>query len=349
MEFVTPPPLESGDEVAVLAPSSGLAAEYPHVYERGLERLRTTFDLEPVSYPTATASSSTLAGDPAARARDLETAFADPDVRGVIATIGGNDQIRVLSHLDLDVLAENPTRFYGLSDSTNLALALWNRGIVSYYGGHLLTEFAFPGALPDYLEAGLRSALFDDALGEIEPAPRFTDQDLSWDDPSNLERRPEMEDNPGWRWAGGDESVTGRTWGGSLEIITLHLAADRYLPPPDALDGAVLVLETSEEQPAASMVRRSMQALGERGLLSRFDAILVGRAKARSHEREREPAEREAYRERQRSVIGQVVGRYNESAPIVFDLDVGHTNPVVPVPIGGRVTVDPATERVAFE
>lgn len=348
--FITPPPLEPGSQVAIVSPASGLAAEFPHVYELGLERMRSVFDLEPVEYPTATKPSAYLAEHPEERAEDIEEAFADADIDGVVATIGGNDQIRVLEHLDTSVLREHPTRFFGLSDNTNLAFALWNEGIVSYYGGHVMTEFGIPGTvLPDTLERWLRRALFEESIGELHPAARFTDQDLSWADPDSLDRTPAMEPNDGWSWAGGHERVTGRTWGGSLEVTSLHLAADRYLPPLDALDGAVLVLETSEELPSAGMVQRALLGMGERGLLERMGALLVGRPKARSHEVERDAGERAAYRERQRAAVESVVERYNPAAPVVFDVDLGHTNPIVPVPIGGRVTVDPTEERIVFE
>lgn len=348
-DFVTPPPLEPGDRVAIVSPASGLADAYPHVYERGLDRLRDVFDLEPVEFPTARKSHEYLAAHPEERAADVEDAFADPEIRGVVATIGGNDQIRILRHLDGDVLREHPTRFFGLSDNTNLAQFLWNHGVVSFYGGHVLTEFAHPGPLPDYLESALRTALFEESIGEIEPAPEFTDEDLDWADPANLQREPESEANPGWEWRGGETAVRGRTWGGSLEITALQAAADRYLPEPSALDGGVLLLETCEELPSAGMVERMVMGLGERGLLSRFDAVLVGRVKARSHRVDRSKAECAAHREQVRDAVEDVVTEYNSTAPIVFGVDFGHTNPIVPVPIGGVATVDPASERIAFD
>lgn len=89
--------------------------------------------------------------------------------------------------------------------------------------------------------------------------------------------------------------------------------------------------------------------MGERGLLERFDGVLVGRPAARSHLEDRPPAEREAYRENQREAIAGVFDRYNPEAPIVFGLDFGHTWPTTPIPIGGRVEIDPATETVRFE
>lgn len=347
-EFTVPPPVEPGDRVAIVAPSGGHAAKFPHVYELGLERLREQFDLEPVPYPTATKDDEYLAAHPEARARDVMDAFRDPEIGAVLTTIGGIDQVRILKHLDPSVLRANPTRFFGISDNTNLCLYLWNHGIVSYYGGTVMTTLAQPGSMTDYSIEHLRRALFDEAIGEIEPAPSFTDEDLNWAEPSNLERTASFESNPGWRWAGERRRVEGRLWGGCLTVLETILAADRFAPPTEALEGAVLLLETSELLPSAEQVRTTLLALGERGVLSSVNGVLVGRAKARSPTVDRDPEERRAYRERQRETIADVVGEYAPDAPIAFDVDVGHTEPEVPVPIGGRVVLDADEERIVF-
>ena len=350
MSFETPPPLERGDRIAVVAPSSGAAAEVSHVYERGLQRLRETFDLEPVEFPTTTKDSEYLAAHPEERARDVEEAFADPDIRGAIATIGGDDQLRILEHLDPDVLQEHPTRFFGYSDNTNLALYLWNLGIVSYQGPAVLVQLAMGGGMHEYTVEHVERAFFEDSIGAVEPADRFTDETLDWADPANLERAPEMEKNPGWRWHNPADfgPVTGRLWGGCLETLSTQLMAGRYLPEPDRLEGAVLFFETSEELPAASRVKEVLLSMGERGLLERFDAVLVGRAKARTHLEDPPPEERAAYRERQRETILAVLDRYNRKIPVVFEFDCGHTDPIAPVPIGTEATVDPHEERIVF-
>jgi primosomal protein N' len=48
MRGVTPPPVEAGDEVVVLAPSSRMPDSI-------VERLRASFDVSPVVYPSAVA------------------------------------------------------------------------------------------------------------------------------------------------------------------------------------------------------------------------------------------------------------------------------------------------------
>jgi muramoyltetrapeptide carboxypeptidase LdcA involved in peptidoglycan recycling len=350
MAFTTPPPMEPGDKVAVVAPAAGAAAAVPAVYEQGLRRLRGTFDLEPVAYPTAGRDSEYLAAHPEERARDVEDAFVDPDVAGVIATIGGHDQLRILPHLDPDVLRDNPTRFYGYSDNTNLTAYLWDLGIVSYQGPAVMTHLAYGGGVHDYTERYCRRAFFEEAIGAVEPAERFTDDNVSWarDDATTYERA--FEASPGWRWRAGDgEAHTGRVWGGCLESLGGLLMADVAVPDPAELDGAVLFFETSEELRSAGYVHEVLQSMGERGLLERFGAVVAGRAKARTYEEDPGPEARQAHRERQRDVVRETVARYSPDAPVLTDFDFGHTDPIVPVPIGGRVTVDPAAERVVFE
>jgi muramoyltetrapeptide carboxypeptidase LdcA involved in peptidoglycan recycling len=279
--FVVPPPVSPGDRVAVLAPASGAAATFPHVLDRGLRVLRGRFDLEPVLFPTARRSDEWLYDHPETRARDVEAAFRDPDIGAVLTSVGGNDQVRILRHLDAGVLAAHPTRFFGVSDNTHLHAALWEAGVVSYYGGTVMTDLACAGGPFEYTVEHLRRALFDGTVGEIRPSGEFSDDDPQWADPATLDERLAREPNPGWTWRGGDGRAEGRLWGGCLEVLDTVLAADRTMPPVEALDGAVLLLETSEERPSEGAVRRMLLGLGERGVIGRVGAVLVGRAKAR--------------------------------------------------------------------
>ena len=348
-EFVVPPAPDPGDSVAIVAPSSGGAADAPHVLDLGVERLRETFDLEPVVYPTAERDNEHLEAHPEERARDVHDAFRDPEVRGIVATIGGDDQLRVLPHLDSDVLRENPTRFYGMSDNTNLQLYLWNLGIVSYNGGQLMNQIATPGHLHGYTERYLRRAFFEGSLGELASAAEWTDDVIDWSDEEYADHEPAYEDATGWTWRGGEEHAAGRIWGGCFAIVEWHLMTERYLPDPAALDGGVLAIETAEDMPSADRVKWTLMCMGERGLLDRFDAVLVGRPATRNHRERPDDAERAAYRDRQREAIAGQLDRYNPDVPVVFDLDFGHTNPTLALPIGGRAVVDPTAERIDVE
>ncbi len=107
--------------MAIVSPSAGLPGLFPLPFELGLRRLREDFLLEPVEYPTT----RRMGASPRERADDLHAAFADPDVKAVMASIGGDDQITVLPHLDRELIRASPKPFFGFSDNTNLHAFLW--------------------------------------------------------------------------------------------------------------------------------------------------------------------------------------------------------------------------------
>jgi hypothetical protein len=41
----------------------------------------------------------------------VNAAFADPDIKALMAVIGGSDQITVLPHLDAEIITANPKAF----------------------------------------------------------------------------------------------------------------------------------------------------------------------------------------------------------------------------------------------
>ena len=335
-DFRYPDKPRPGDRVAVLSPSSGLPGALPLPYELGLRRLREEFGLVPVEYPTT----RTMGAGARARADDLHAAFADPTVKAVISSIGGDDQITVLPYLDAELLRANPKPFFGYSDCTNLFTYLWNLGIVGYHGGSVMVEHGRPGALHPVTERSLRAALFTSGPFELTPSADFGDINRPWQDPATFTAEPAMEPSGGWTWHRADRVVEGRSWGGNLEILSWLMMADRGIRPPEEYDGCVLFLETSEELPGDEEVFRILRNMGERGLLSCFPALLMGRAKSWSLDRRLEPAGRTAYRKRQRAAVLRALTAYAPDTMIVFDVDLGHTDPQLIIPYGGLVRVD---------
>src|SRR5665811_747266 len=104
---VKPRHLVPGDTVAALSPSWGGPSLYPHVYDHGLAVLRD-WGLEVREFPSARAPAERLQRDPRLRADDLGAAFADPSIRAIVPSIGGDDSIRLLPLLDEAVITANP-------------------------------------------------------------------------------------------------------------------------------------------------------------------------------------------------------------------------------------------------
>lgn len=338
-----PPKPSPGDRAAVISPSSGLPGLLPLPYELGLERLRKEYGLEPVEYPATRKMGST----PQERADDIHSAFADPTIKAVISSIGGDDQITVLPLLDRGLIRANPKPFFGYSDNTNLLAYLWNAGIVGYHGGSVMCELGRPGAMDPLTAESLRAALFTSGPYELRAADRFGEVNSPWEDPATFESEPSTEPGDGWTWHRSDRVVEGRSWGGNLEILSWLLMADREIArDPSVYDGHVLFLETSEEMPRASDVFWILRSMGERGLLQRFPALLMARPKAWSFEQPNDADARARYVREQHEAVLRAVDIYAPNMLVVLDVDFGHTDPQIVIPYGGTIRVDGPARRI---
>ncbi|HET7303232.1 MAG TPA: S66 peptidase family protein [Segeticoccus sp.] len=340
--LVHAPKASPGDKVAVVSPSFAAPGAAPQVHEQAMRRLAEVTGLVPVEYPT-----TRRVGAPAKdRAADLNAAFADPPIRAVLATIGGEDQITVVPHLDAQLLRADPKPFLGYSDNTNILNWLWTSGIAGYYGGSTQVHLG-PGPTVDPCHAaGLRAALLTGERLEVTEPGESEDFGKDWADPAALTGHGEREPTEPWTWAGPRRSVTGRTWGGCIEVVQWILTAGRFPADPSVLDGSVLLLESSEEVIPAREFGWIVRALGERGVLEAVDAVLVARPTASSFEHRPTAQERAAHREEQRDVAIEQVSRYSSEAVVCVGVPFGHTRPQWIVPFGGEVTVDGSEQRV---
>jgi muramoyltetrapeptide carboxypeptidase LdcA involved in peptidoglycan recycling len=341
-DLAAPPKLRPGDRVAVLSLSFAAPAVFPAVHERAMRRLRAEFGLEPVEYPTT----RRLHATPRDRAADLMAAFADPGIAGILATIGGDDQLTVLPHLDPHLVAAHPKPFAGYSDNTNLLNWLWHLGLASWHGGSTMVHLGRGGGLHPVSARSLRAALFDTGPLDLAPAPAFSEDEQDWADPATADELPAERPGPGWVWHQPNQVVTAPTWGGNLEILHWNLAASRWIRPSADYAGCILLVETSEERPPAEEVFRMLRNLGERGLLAQFPALVCALPKAAVFGDPADPAPRQRYRDEQRAAVLRALDYYNPAAMAVFNVDFGHTDPQYVLPYGGTMTVDGPARRL---
>ena len=140
--------------------------------------------------------------------------------------------------------------------------------------------------------------------------------------------------------------MTGRTWGGCIEVTQWVFTAGRFPVDPAVLDGGVLLLETSEDVIPAQEFGWILRSLGERGLLAAVDAVLVARPPVATLERQPPAAERVAHRAAQRDTAIEIIGSYNPDAVVCVGVPFGHTRPQWVLPYGGEVTVDGEQRRI---
>ena len=84
-----------------------------------------------------------FAGSSAERLADLHSAFADPEVAGIVCSRGGYGSNYLLEGLDLELVRANPKPLLGYSDLSTLQTWLLDRvGLVGFQGPMLSGDFA---------------------------------------------------------------------------------------------------------------------------------------------------------------------------------------------------------------
>jgi muramoyltetrapeptide carboxypeptidase LdcA involved in peptidoglycan recycling len=202
-------------------------------------------------------------------------------------------------------------------------------------------QLARPSGMHPVTEQSLRAALLTTGPWQVPDPTDFGDTDGDWAG-GDLTTPPPMIPAEPWTWHGPDEPARGRLWGGNLEILSWILGAGRVA---EDHHGEVLLVETSEEMPSAEEVYRMLMVMGERGLLQQFAGLVVARPKAWNLERPTDQ-DRKAYTDDQRAAVVRALEEYVPDAPAVIGVDCGHGDPMVVMPIGGEVVLEPAEGRL---
>jgi muramoyltetrapeptide carboxypeptidase LdcA involved in peptidoglycan recycling len=321
-----PRPLAHGDRIAVTAPSSGVRPAHRPRLDVALQSLRDRgFE---VVVGECMSADQVRSAPKERRAAELVDFLCDPSVAAVVPPWGGELAIDLLDQLDWERLAAaDPTWLVGWSDLTTLLVPLTLRlGWATAHGWNLMdTPYAAPDGLLHWVDLLA-------ARGEVtQRSPgRFRE---TWDDYGEtpeistfrLDRRTDWTVLGG---GGGDVDVSGRLVGGCLEVLG-PLAGTLYADVPaygraHADEGLLVYLEVAEH--AAYDACRTFHGLRYAGWFEHANAVLVGRTTG--------PDLPDLT---QLQAVEDALGGLG--IPIVADMDIGHTQPFLPLVNGASARV----------
>jgi len=338
--MIKPKRLSHGDRVATVSLSWGGPSVFPHRYQIGVQQLQEEFGLHVVEMPNTLKNADWLARNPKARVEDLMQAFADPTIKAVFSTIGGDDSIRLLQFVDLKVIRDNPKIFMGYSDTTISHLMCYKAGLVSFYGPSVMAEFAENVGMFPYMVQSLRQMIFSsNVVGEVKPNTEgWTVEFLEWGNPENQNRRRKLNPSTGWKWLQGSGIQRGHLMGGCLEVFDWTRGTDIF---PAQWQDAILFLETSEEAPPPDEVARTLRLFAAMGILHQLSGILFARPGGNV------PLEK--FEEYDQAILRIV--REEEKLtelPIITNMDFGHTSPMFVLPYGLQAEIDCDKQRFSI-
>ena len=327
-----PPQLKLGDTIMLFSPASG-AAGVP-VLKHRVENAITT--IEKMGFKVIVGDNALIAGARAGtgeeRAADIHSALKNPNVKALFSMLGGNHVCaEVLPYLDFELIKNNPKIFMGYSDVTSLLLGIYTKtGLTTFYGPAVMTQFGeYPTILPytkKWLEKTLTST---ETIGKIEPSLEWTDETLDWAQKLDLTRPREMTASKGWEWLQ-EGKAQGKLLGGCIQtlIFTLENYPD-YIP--DFTD-TIFFWESAEKGLSIGHepkeVEQDLMKLKKYGIFEKMKGMIVGRPYAYN----------DAWHEELKQIILDVVN--DPTKPILYNVEIGHTDPILTIPIGVNATID---------
>lgn len=322
-----PQHLKPGDKVATVSLSWGAAgrSDIRWRYELGKRRMEKLFGLQVVEMPHTLASEQYVSEHPEKRAEDLMAAFADPSIKAVFNVIGGSDSVRMLPYLDFDVIRSNPKIFTGYSDGTTTDFICMKAGIRSFYGAHVLNDFAMPGKMHDYTVDQVRRMLFsNEVVGGIASAPEYKQGDLPWDDP---DARPSYRPDWGYECLNGGVA-RGTLIGGCFEVFP-DFEGNELDPPLEAFDGSILFYEVCGK-PNEEKYRNRLRHYGEKGWFRSISGLMMGKPLGDRDEHDM-----------LNRVTLEVLREFGRGdLPVLANAGFGHNSPSGIVPIGAMAEID---------
>jgi muramoyltetrapeptide carboxypeptidase len=306
-----PPKLQPGDELRVLSPATSLAVISPPVRQSALEawqKLGFKVSFAQNAAECDLFSSSAIAS----RVADLHAACLDPQVKGILTTLGGYNSNQLLRYLDYDLIRTHPKVFCGYSDITALENAIYAQtGLVTYSGPHFSSFGMLKGL--EYTLAHFQRCLMQSAPFEISPSAQWSDDSWYRDQENRL-----FESNPGYLPLNPGQAE-GTLIGGNLCTLNL-LQGTEYMP---ALADSILLLEDDAESRALTF-DRDLQSLLHLPAFSQVKGLVIGRFQKAS-------AITTAH-------IAEIIRSKRElvNIPVMANADFGHTTPQFTFPIGGQ-------------
>ncbi|KAJ5176633.1 peptidase u61 ld-carboxypeptidase a protein [Penicillium canariense] len=334
---VVPAALRRGDTIAFVAPSARLNHIFPLRIVRARAFLEAQgFHVREIYSPELPTTSFRAVIK--TRVDELHEAFQDDEVRCIICCIGGLTANEILPHLDYELIREHPKIFIGSSDITLLHHALLaGAGLRTFYGPSAIVQLGeYPAPLDFTWEHFLRVLVAEEGQNntlrqELGPMPRaahYTDEFIDWfGEPGNLRAR-ETKPAPGWKWLRLGRAQ-GRIFGGCLPSA-LQLFGT---PWQVSYKGRILLLELPEGlQPDSpwplELVRWNLADLGTRGVWDDITGLILGRPYRHTEE---QAAEWE-------KTVLEITEGYD--FPILAGVDVGHTDPMLTVPLDALCQLD---------
>ncbi|KAI8650551.1 hypothetical protein NCS57_01389200 [Fusarium keratoplasticum] len=336
--------LEPGAKIAFISPSARLNDALPDVMSRATSVLTEKGYQVQAFFSKDTGIQSSINN----RLREIREAFSDPTISAIITTIGGTHFTELIPALLGDtelhsIIRNNPKIVVGFSDITGLHWFLHAlTGLRTFYGPGAIPELGEPNSV-DNKETPLafcvdnlfRAIASREPLGNIPAAAFYAPKAAPCFSDAASTKKPELVRNSGWTWLRPGKAQ-GRLFGGCLTVAVRLHGIPAIVPD---WRGRIIFLETTigEDDASGPLLPRIQAGFADLIAYGAFEeaaGLVIGRPFGYDT-----PEQREKFT----GVIKELLceGRLAERKfPILFNVDIGHTTPMVTLPFDTLAELD---------
>ena len=319
--------IKKNDKIALVAPSFGCTFEpYSTRLNAAKKALKEKYNIEcgpNVDKALAIGRSNTKEKC----AEEINVYFKDKDTKALLSVGGGELMVEILPFLDFEEIKKNPKWFMGYSDNTNLTYLLTTIcDIASIYGPNVPSLGIEPKhqSIVDALNILTGESLTIKSYGKWEKKENQKKADplapMILTEDTNMVSFPEK-----------NVSFKGRLLGGCLDCLLCFLGTE-YDKTKEFIekyhnDGIIWFIEACELNTLA--IRRAFLQMDMAGWFKNVKGFIIGRPLSGMED---------CLGLNRFDAVKEVVEKYN--VPIIFDVDLGHLSPSMPIVTGSIANVE---------
>ena len=244
-ELMTPPYLQEGDTIAIVAPA-GILKDREDTIQKAKE-LAENWGLIVVLGSNLFNQNNHFSGTDNERFQDFQEALDNKNIKAIWSARGGYGSVRILDKLNFTKFIAHPKWIIGYSDITAFHNHIHNLGIETMHGMMATSLEEIPEEILE-TKASFKKALFG--------------EELKYSIPSSEDNRNAILNS--------GEILKGQLIGGNLSILTSMLGSNSQL----LTEGKILFIEEIGEYKYS--IDRMLQSLKRAGYFTKVKAVIVG-------------------------------------------------------------------------
>lgn len=325
MKKIKPNRIVKGQNLGIIAlstPAKNLKKEFR---ERAYKRIQEQLGLNIIEAPNLDITYGHSAGSIKERVKSLHDFFKRKDIHAIMSFWGGYNTHQILEYLDYDLIKNNPKILIGYSDTTTLLSAINHKTGLITFNGPAVISFAKP-VIPNETTDCFKQLLIEAEKNYHYPISALYTDNKWWEEDKMV-----FEENSGLDIFQKGKAQ-GQIVGGNIGTLLL-LAGTPYWPN---MKNKILFVEDDEGENTNSIDRYFTQ-LRHMGVFDQINGLIIGRFPRCVGFKDHDSL---------KMILKDALKGYK--FPVITEFDMGHTDPILTIPIGAKVQIDANKKSVTL-